>query len=112
MAGWRLLLVMATARSLPALMCGEAEIVVVKSIVTLPPTTSVTAGGMPLYGTWIMLIPAERWNISADRCGAEPAPGVAKVSSPGFVFPSAIRSFTDHTASEGLTTTILGCEFN
>ena len=48
MLGWRFALVIATARSFPALMCGAAEIVVVKSIVTRPPRTSVTAGGMPL----------------------------------------------------------------
>jgi hypothetical protein len=48
MLGCRLALVIATARSLPALMCGAADIVVVKSMVTRPPRTSVTAGGMPL----------------------------------------------------------------
>src|SRR5512139_1989349 len=95
MLAWRLALVIATARSLPDLTCGVAEIVVVKSMVTRPPMTSVTAAGMPLYGTWIMLTPAARWNISADRWGAEPATGDANVSSPGLPFAKAIRSFTD-----------------
>ena len=44
----RFALVIASALSLPDLMCGAAEIVVVNSIVTRPPTTSVTAGGIPL----------------------------------------------------------------
>ena len=57
-------------------------------------------------------MPAARWNISAERWGAEPAPGVANVSSPGFAFASAIRSLTDLPAKEGVTTTTLGCEFN
>src|SRR3954470_379992 len=89
-------------------MCGAADIVVVKSMVTRPPSTSVTAGGMPLYGTWIMLTPAARWNISAERCGAEPAPGVANVSSPGFALPRAMRSFTDFAANDGVTTMTFG----
>src|SRR5688572_14214389 len=108
MLDWRLALVIATARSFPVLMCGAADIVVVKSIVTRPPMTSVTAGGIPLYGTWIMVTPAARWNISADRWGAEPAPGVAKVSSPGFAFARAIRSLTDFAAKEAGTTSTLG----
>src|SRR5688572_8703111 len=112
MLGWRFALVSATARSLPALMCGAADIVVVNSMVTRPPSTSVTAGGMPLYGTWIMLTPPCRWNISADRWGAEPAPGLANVSSPGFAFASAMRSLTEFAENEGETTTTLGCEFS
>src|SRR5688500_7771882 len=108
MLDWRFALVIATARSLPALMCGAAEIVVVNSIVTRPPRTSVTAGGIPLYGTWIMLTPAARWNISAERWGAEPAPGVANVSSPGLAFASAMRSLMELPANEGATTTTFG----
>jgi hypothetical protein len=34
------------ARSLPALMCGAADIVVVNNMVTRPPMTSVTVGGI------------------------------------------------------------------
>ncbi len=48
MLDWRLALVIATARSLPDLMCDAADIVVVNSMATRPPMMSVTAGGMPL----------------------------------------------------------------
>ncbi|MNC92969.1 hypothetical protein D3C83_94960 [compost metagenome] len=59
-----------------------------------------------------MLTPAWRWNISAERWGADPAPGLANVSSPGLAFAMAMRSLTDLAAKEGATTITLGCEFN
>ncbi len=97
---------------MPDFTCGAAEIVVVKSIVTRPPITSVTAGGMPLYGTWIICTPAVRWKSSPARCGADPAPGEAKVSSPRFAFASAINSLTELAWKPGWTTMTFGCELS
>jgi hypothetical protein len=53
-----------------------------------------------------------RLNSSADRCGAEPAPGVANVSSPGLDLASAIRSLMLAAGAEALTMSMLGWELS
>src|SRR5207253_8858280 len=46
----RLAVVTASARSLPAFASGHAVVILSKVIATRPPTTSCSAGGLPLYG--------------------------------------------------------------
>src|SRR5258706_435695 len=46
-------------------------------IVMRPPITSATAGALPLYGTWIMSMPAMLRNISLARCAELPMPNDA-----------------------------------
>ena len=76
-----------------------------------PPITSAIAGPAPLYGTWIMSMPASSFSSSPARWFEEPLPPEAKVRRPGCRRASATSSFTlvagtDETVLPGL----LDCE--
>ena len=76
-AGERFAVDTAIARSLPALTCGIAGGMPEKNITTCPPSRSVNAGAAPLYGTWVIVIPALRCKSSNARCAGLPLPAEA-----------------------------------
>src|SRR5207253_8074722 len=82
----RLAVVTASARSLPAFASGHAVVILSKVIATRPPTTSCSAGGLPLYGMCCMSTPAIALNSSPDKCCEVPLPLEAKLYLPGFAF--------------------------
>src|ERR1700682_6278780 len=59
--------VTAIARNLPPLICGSADGRLSNMICTWPPTRSVSAGELPLYGTCVMSTPAMVLNNSPER---------------------------------------------
>ena len=63
----RLAVVTASARSLPALMCGSTGVIVSKDIVTWPPSRSVASGPLPLYGMWTQLGAGQVLELRADQ---------------------------------------------
>ncbi len=64
----------AIARTLPALARLAAVFVMSNIIVILPLITSVIAGLLPLYGTWIIFVPVMRASSSPDRWFEPPTP--------------------------------------
>jgi hypothetical protein len=56
-----------------------------KLICTWPPIRSSSAGPLPLYGMWVMKVPAWSLNSSAAMCWVLPEPLEAKFSLPGFL---------------------------
>ena len=76
-SGSRLAPVTASARSFPALMCGKAEGMLSNIIITWPPSRSVIAGALPLYGMCRMSTCARYLNISPDMWMLVPLPDEA-----------------------------------
>ena len=101
-------MVTASARRLPAFASGSAVVMLSKVIVTWPPTTSCSAGGLPLYGTCCMSTPAMLLKSSPDRCCDVPLPLEANVYLPGFAFISATSSATFFAGTFGLMTSRFG----
>src|SRR5215470_1732337 len=101
--GERVLLVTASARNLPALICGTAGVRALNPIWVWPATTAATAGPPPLNGTCTMSSPSDRRNCSPARCGGAPVPPEAKVYLPGLALTSAISSLTLLAGTDGLT---------
>ena len=83
----------ASARSLPALMCGAAAGMPMNTRCTLPLSTSCIARFTPLYGMCTRLVPATRLKSSPARWFEVPAPPEPKLSAPGLAFTVAINSF-------------------
>ena len=86
---------LAIVRDFPARTNGSAE--GRPSIIrgTCPPSRSLVAGGLPLYGTCTISTPAMILNSSPERWEPVPLPAVAKLSVPGRALASAINSLTD-----------------
>jgi hypothetical protein len=72
----------------------------------LPLMRSVTAGPVPLYGTWSILIPADFWNSSADKWEAAPTPEEPNDKLSGFSRAIRIRSAVELAGNLGVTVTI------
>src|SRR6266446_8269696 len=70
----RAAVVTASARSLPALMCGVDEGVTSNITCAWPATRSVSAGVVPRYGTWTMSTPVMNLNNSPKEPGRTGAP--------------------------------------
>ncbi len=104
----RFAVVTASALSLPALASGHAVVMLSKVIVTWPPTTSCSAGGLPLYGMCCMSTPAIVLKSSPDRCCDVPLPDEANVYFPGLAFSKTTSSFTSFAGTPGLTTSMFG----
>ncbi len=66
--------VTASARSLPARMWGSDEGMLSNIMFTCPPSRSVTAGALPLYGMCSMSTPAIDLNSSPERWMLVPLP--------------------------------------
>src|SRR5205085_11601888 len=82
-ASERVVVVTASARSLPALMYSIDEGIEANITCTCPPSRSVSAGAPPRYGTWTMLTPAIILNCSPDTWGGVPLPPDAMLTLPG-----------------------------
>jgi hypothetical protein len=77
-------------------------------MLTWPPITSVSAGGLPLYGTCCISTPAMPLNSSPERCCDVPLPLEAKFQLPGFAFMSLMSSATFLAGMSLLTTSMFG----
>jgi len=73
----------ASARSLPALTYSIEAGKGSKPTCTCPARRSISAGPLPRYGTWIMLVPVIIINSSPNRWGGLPVPGDAMLSLRG-----------------------------
>src|SRR5262245_33144565 len=93
----------ASARSLPSLICGSADATAPKEIGVWPPTTEAIAGPLPLNGTCKRSRPSETRNCSPRRCDGVPSPGEAKLYLPGLARMSATRSLTVVADTDGWT---------
>ena len=90
------------ALTLPAFACGIVVEMSANTIEICPPSRSVMACGLLLYGTFSRSTPASDFSISpAIREELEPLP---KVISPGLAFAYSISSCAVATGTEGLTT--------
>jgi hypothetical protein len=79
-------------------------------MLTWPASTSISAGPVPLYGTWAMSMPVLKRNSSPDMCTDWPRPDDANDSLPGLAFASATSSATVFAGTAGFTTSTLGLE--
>ncbi|MNT57925.1 hypothetical protein D3C72_1953330 [compost metagenome] len=75
---------------------------------TSPDSIAVTTCALPLYGTWVILMPATESNSSPARCPVLPLPAEAKVSLPGLALACAISSCTLFARSDELPARIIG----
>src|SRR5688572_31725189 len=71
----------------------------------LPARRSIIAGPPPLYGTWVIFVPACRLNSSRARCPVPPTPDEPPFS--GLVLARFTRSVTDLTGRDGWTIRML-----
>src|ERR1700724_4124237 len=97
----RILLVTASARSLPSLICGTAGGNEVKAMGVCPASVEPTARPALLKGTWTRSRPSDRRKCSPIRCGGVPVPGEAKLYLAGPDLINATRSLTVWTARDG-----------
>src|SRR4029453_15257097 len=93
-AGARVLEVTASARSLPALICGSDGGRLSNISCTWPLRRSAKAGALPLYGTCVICTPAITLKSSPDRWIDVPLPDDAKLSFPGLALAQAMSSCT------------------
>src|SRR6516162_933746 len=103
----RFVLVTASARSRPSLICADADGSVANATGVWPPTTDCTIGPPPPNGTVTMSSLSDSLNSSVDRCGGVPAPAMAKL----LYFPartSATSSCTVLAGTDGCTTSTSG----
>ena len=73
-AAERLPVATASARILPALICGITAAAGSTAMSALPARSAVTAGPEPAYGTWTTLVPLFDASDSIARCEMLPAP--------------------------------------
>src|SRR5690242_11636397 len=92
----------------PAFEYGSIEDGTSNMTCTCPDVRSSSAGAVPLYGTWTILMPVIIIRSSVERCADAPTPLEAKESWPGFVLARATSSFTEVTGSELVTHRISG----
>jgi len=93
--GERFAVLTPSAFNRPDFICGIAIGVRQKLTLTMPDIRSCCAGPLPLYGTWLSLIPVMYMKSSVTRCCAPPLPELAKSILPGSFFACAISSFTN-----------------
>src|SRR5258708_13893899 len=107
-AGDRALLVTASPRSFPSLICGTAGGSELNAIGVCPPSVEATAWPALLNGTCTRSSPSDRRKFSPIRCGGVPMPGDAKLylTPPDLI--SATSSFTLWTGSEGWIESTVG----
>src|SRR5690348_7817012 len=106
--GERLAVVTASALKRPACTCGMAGGVVENVSATSPPSSALTAGALPLYGTCTIFVPAIDENVSPERCTIVPFPEDAYAISPGRDLANAMNSLTERAGSDGCTTMTSG----
>src|SRR5690349_9674509 len=101
--GDRWVLITASARSLPTLICGTVGGSELNNTGVCPPIAEPTAGPAPLNGTCTRSRPNESRNCSPTRCGGVPTPGEAKLYLPGCALISETSSWTEVAAIDGWT---------
>src|SRR5258708_31384073 len=104
----RILLVTASARSLPSLICGTAGGNEVKAMGVCPASVEPTAKPALLKGTCTRSRPSNRRKCSPMRCGGVPVPGEAKLDLAGLDLINATRALAVWTARDGLTVSTVG----
>src|SRR3954453_365586 len=107
-AALRLAAVTASARIVPALICGAAGGIDENAIGVWPPTTDWIIGPPPPNGTDVVSSLVSSLNNSPDRCGGVPVPGLAMVYLPGDALMRSTSSFTVFTGTDGCTTSEFG----
>src|SRR5512134_2189295 len=100
-SGERLAEVTAIGRSLPAFACGSADGRLSNMIAICPPSRSLTAGALPLYGTCVRSTFAIVLNSSHERWIDVPLPDEPQVTLPGLAFAYAIISCTVLNGCDG-----------
>src|SRR5438477_9063803 len=104
-----LLLVTASARSLPARTNSITDGMVANMKCTCSPESRSFKATAPLYGTCVAWTPAMVLSSSPERCDEVPVPVDEKKYFPGFALSSATNSANDWTGiALGLTTSMLG----
>ena len=104
----RSVLVTPKACRLPARTCCVPVTRLMNMRSILPPRRSVSAGAVPLYGTFRRRAPVISLNFSPARCSDEPMPPMPMVSLSGCSLASAISALTSLAGSFGLPTSMLG----
>ena len=87
-------------------MSGNAEIGLPIIQSACPAATAGYASATPLYGICVIGTPAITVMSSAPMCTMLPMPAEAKLTPPGFVFPSAMSSLTLAAGRDGVSMTI------
>ena len=87
---------------------GIDDEVVSNIISTCPPIRSRCAWLLPLYGMWMLFVPAARSKASPARCWVLPTPEEAYRNDPGFSFISFTNSPTLATGTDVFTSSTLG----
>src|SRR5919201_6476347 len=99
--GSRFAPVVASAISLPDLICGSDEGMLSNIMLVWPASRSVTAGALPLYGMCTMSVFVRNVNMAPDMWMLVPLPLEAQVHLPGSFFANAITSFTLRAGNDG-----------
>src|SRR5260370_15064008 len=99
----RILLVTASACSLPSLICGTAGGNEVKAMGVCPASVAPTAKPALLKGTCTRSRPSNRRKCSPMRCGGGPGPGGAKPYFPGAEFIDPTGDVTVLASTDGRT---------
>src|SRR6185369_13479363 len=107
-AGDRLAVVTASARTRPDFTCGTAVAIWSNNISIWPPITSVMAAALPLYGTCLMSALVVSLNNSHARCCEVPLPPEPQLKRPGFALACATSSATFLAGKLLLVTSISG----
>ncbi len=82
----------AITRTLPALICGSAVVMLSNMNGSVPPMESVSAAALPLYGICVKRTPAMVASSSADNWLVEPLPAEPKSIEPGLARAARSRS--------------------
>src|SRR5262249_38828039 len=98
----RVVVLTASGRSLPDLMCGTDDGVTSNITCTCPASRSVSAGVEPRYGTCTRLTPAMNLNSSPATCCGPPMPAEAMLILPGLALAYAMNSGTVFAGNDGL----------
>src|SRR5262249_40023527 len=106
--GDRVVVVTASARSLPALTYSIDEDVLANMTCTCPPSRSASAGPAPRYGTCARSTPAIILNNSPNIWFPEPMPPDAILILPGSALALVMNSETVLIGTEGCTSITKG----
>src|SRR5260370_30777100 len=90
----RVLLVIASARTLPSFICGMDAAGELKPIGVCPPTTAAIAGPPPLKGACTRSRPSDRRKCPPARRGCVPAPAEGELDFAGLALIRATRPLT------------------
>ncbi|MNL40803.1 hypothetical protein D3C87_1631770 [compost metagenome] len=101
-------LVTPSARSAPLLMCGRALSELANIMSTWPPSRSVMAGAVPLYGTFRIFRLAIIFMRSPAMCSDEPMAPSAMVYLPGLACTCDTNSAMDRAGKSLRVTSTLG----